>query len=96
MEGVISRKTFKRSGKRYRTTIFSLFVSIVMFVSASAFGKYLVLMGEENYKLGEYDVYYRSGSLEDIEKEEPVIEKLKQVQGVKESSTTLSAGLFWY
>ena len=90
VEGVISRKNFKRSGKRYRTTIFSLFVSIVMFVSASAFGKYLVLMVEENYKLGEYDVYYRSGSLEDIEKEEPVIEK------VKESSTTLSAGLFWY
>ena len=89
VEGVISRKNFKRSGKRYRTTIFSLFVSIVMFVSASAFGKYLVLMVEENYKLGEYDVYYRSGSLEDIE-------KLKQVQGVKESSTTLSAGLFWY
>ena len=85
VEGVISRKNFKRSGKRYRTTIFSLFVSIVMFVSASAFGKYLVLMVEENYKLGEYDVYYRSGSLEDIEKEEPVIEKLKQVQGVKES-----------
>ena len=96
VEGVISRKNFKRSGKRYRTTIFSLFVSIVMFVSASVFGKYLVLMVEENYKLGEYDVYYRSGSLEDIEKEEPVIEKLKQVQGVKESSTTLSAGLFWY
>ena len=74
----------------------SLFVSIVMFVSASAFGKYLVLMVEENYKLGEYDVYYRSGSLEDSEKEEALIEKLKQVQGVKESSTTLSAGLFWY
>ena len=96
VEGVISRKNFKRSGKRYRTTIFSLFVSIVMFVSASAFGKYLVLMVEENYKLGEYDVYYRSGSLEDSEKEEALIEKLKQVQGVKESSTTLSAGLFWY
>ena len=32
VEGVISRKNFKRSGKRYRTTIFSLFVSIVMFV----------------------------------------------------------------
>ena len=44
-----------------------------MFVSASAFGKYLVLMVEENYKLGEYDVYYRSGSLEDNEKEETVI-----------------------
>ena len=96
VEGVISRKNFKRSGKRYRTTIFSLFVSIVMFVSASAFGKYLVLMVEENYKLGEYDIYYRSGFLADSEKEEAVIEKLKQVQGVKESSTTLSAGLFWY
>ncbi len=96
VEGVISRKNFKRSGKRYRTTIFSLFVSIVMFVSASAFGKYLVLMVEENYKLGEYDIYYRSGFLADSEKEEAIIEKLKQVQGVKESSTTLSAGLFWY
>mgnify|MGYP000665281106 CR=1 FL=1 len=96
VEGESAARTLKEAAKDTAPRFFSLFVSIVMFVSASAFGKYLVLMVEENYKLGEYDVYYRSGSLEDIEKEEPVIEKLKQVQGVKESSTTLSAGLFWY
>lgn len=96
VEGVISRKNFKRSGKRYRTTIFSLFVSIVMFVSASAFGKYLMQMVEENYKLGEYDIYYTSGTSEDGEKEEAVIEKLKQIPGVKEASTTLAADTFWY
>ena len=49
-------------------------------------------MVEENYKLGEYDIYYRSGFLADSEKEEAVIEKLKQVQGVKEKFNHIVCG----
>jgi len=39
--GMLSRKNFKRNRKRYSATNLSLFVSIVLFVSAGAFGKYL-------------------------------------------------------
>ncbi|MDR2737063.1 MAG: ABC transporter permease [Gracilibacteraceae bacterium] len=41
LEGMLAGKNFKRDKKRYRSTIVSLFVSIVLFISASSFGYYL-------------------------------------------------------
>lgn len=41
-EGVLAVKNFKRNKKRYRSTIFSLFLSIVLFISASSFCSYLM------------------------------------------------------
>ena len=38
IEGTLALKNFKRNKKRYRSTVVSLFVSIVLFVSASTFG----------------------------------------------------------
>lgn len=40
--GVIADKHYKRNRKKYRTTVLSLFLSIVLFVSASAFTEYLM------------------------------------------------------
>lgn len=40
-EGALATKNFKRNRKKYRATVMSLFVSVVLFVSASSFGKYL-------------------------------------------------------
>ncbi|MBQ1351603.1 MAG: ABC transporter permease, partial [Oscillospiraceae bacterium] len=40
-EGMLARKNFKRSKKRYRTTVISLFVSIVLFISVSSFCAYM-------------------------------------------------------
>ena len=37
IEGVIARKNFNRSKRKYRTTIFSIFLSIVLFISMSSF-----------------------------------------------------------
>ena len=39
IEGVIARKNFRRSRKRYRTTIFSIFLSIILFISMNAFAE---------------------------------------------------------
>nr|MDD6335741.1 FtsX-like permease family protein [bacterium] len=41
MEGDLALKNFKRNRRRYRSTVLSLFISIVLFISASAFGLYL-------------------------------------------------------
>ena len=40
-EGMMATKNFKRNGKRYRATIISLFMSVVLFISASSFCSYL-------------------------------------------------------
>ncbi|MCR5601130.1 MAG: ABC transporter permease [Ruminococcus sp.] len=42
ISGVLAHKYFKRSKKKYRSTIISLFMSIVLFVSAFSFTDYLV------------------------------------------------------
>ncbi|GHU42605.1 ABC transporter permease [Clostridia bacterium] len=41
LEGMLALKNFKRNKKRYRSTVISLFVSVVLFVAAGAFGMYL-------------------------------------------------------
>jgi len=40
-EGMLASKNFKRDGKRYRATIISLFISVVLFVSANTFTEQL-------------------------------------------------------
>lgn len=41
LPGVLGIKYYKRSAKKYRTTVFSLFLSVVLFVSASSFSSSL-------------------------------------------------------
>ena len=41
IEGTLASKNFKRSRKKYRTTVFSLSVSIILFISATVFCSYL-------------------------------------------------------
>ena len=41
LPGVIASKHYKRSKRKYRTTVISLFISTVLFISASAFADYL-------------------------------------------------------
>ncbi len=42
LPGVLAVKQFKRNRKKYRVTVISLFMSVVLFISASAFTQYLV------------------------------------------------------
>ena len=42
LPGMLAHKYFKRSKKKYRATVISLFMSIVMFISAYSFTAYLV------------------------------------------------------
>lgn len=57
--GMLAGKNFKRNRKKYRTTVFSLFISIVLFVSATSFSAYMKttssgLGREENYDISCY------------------------------------------
>lgn len=42
LPGTLAKKYFKRSRKKYRTTVMSLFMSIVLFISAAAFSQYFM------------------------------------------------------
>lgn len=58
LPGMIADKYYRRSKKKYRTTVISLFMSIVLFVSASAFTNYLTDMVEAGYEGENYDISY--------------------------------------
>ncbi len=58
LPGVLASKHYKRSKKRYRATVISLFMSIVLFISASAFTHYLTTSIINNVEAENYDLRY--------------------------------------
>ena len=59
LPGVLAAKHYKRSRKKYRATVLSLFMSIVLFVSASAFTEYLTMMVSNGLESVDYDLVYQ-------------------------------------
>lgn len=58
LPGMIADKYYKRSKRKYRATVVSLFMSIVLFVSASAFTGYLTDSMENSLAGNGYDLMY--------------------------------------
>ena len=58
LSGVLASKHYKRSKKKYRSTVISLFMSIVLFVSASSFTDYLNQSVSGSYQGSYFDIYY--------------------------------------
>ncbi len=58
LPGVLAVKQFKRNKKKYRATVISLFMSIVLFISASAFTEYLVDSVTTSMTPPAYDLTY--------------------------------------
>ncbi|MBR2868076.1 MAG: ABC transporter permease [Clostridia bacterium] len=55
-EATLSSKNFKRNKRKYRTTVFSLFVSVVLFISASSLATYFTDIVEAESQDKNYDV----------------------------------------
>lgn len=62
LSGMLAGKHYKRSRKKYRTTVISLFMSIVLFVSASSFTDYLTESVTGARSGANYDIYYVNNS----------------------------------
>ena len=84
-EGTLATKYFKRNRKKYRITIFSLFVSIVLFISASSFAAYLMKTVVEGYGGDNFEVLVSTYA--DVKNE------LKQMDGVISVTKTKSVYL---
>jgi putative ABC transport system permease protein len=61
LEGAIASKQFKRNRSRYRATVISLFMSIVLFISASSFCRYLTDSVSDVFEEYDYDICYSFG-----------------------------------
>lgn len=84
LEGMLALKNFKRNKKRYRSTVISLFVSIVLFISASTFAKLMSEGTDATFLSFGYDLQFYSSELDD-ETVFSLYDEFKDADGIYES-----------
>ncbi len=85
VEGEIAYKNMKRNKKKYRITIISLFISIVLFVSFSSLLKYGVTSAYDFTELPQYE-YAASFSSKNKDNIDSIINQVLKVDGIKKYS----------
>ncbi len=85
LEGTLALKNFRRNKKRYRSVVLSLTLSVVLFVSGSAFGSTLKQFAKEHTVEMDGDILF---STQDMEENElfQLYDKLKTADGVYKST----------
>ncbi len=98
LEGAIAGKYFKRDRKRYRATVVSLFMSVVLFISASSFCRYMTdtvrgVYDDSGYDISLYCAYDTAHSASENEGSLPSTEmsRVASVLSRAESVTEWSA-----
>ncbi len=86
-EGLIATKNYKRNRKKYRATVISLFLSIVLFISASSLCAYLTTSVGTVLNESTVDVIYYLDAAEN-KQPDPLFSKLSQVKGVTGATYT--------
>ena len=85
IEGVIASKNFKRSRKKYMTTIFSIAISIILFISMNSFVENVFNLSSLQYSEGRANITvhsYKDDNAESLE----YFNKIENLDGIKESS----------
>lgn len=85
LEGTLALKNSKRNRRRYRATVISLVVSIVLFISASSYGAFLHAGRDTAITDVGYDLSLYAGPQDEDEAQE-LFDKLRVVEGVDSSA----------
>ena len=89
-EGMLAKKNFKRNRKRYRSTVFSLFFSVVLFISASSFCSYLtesidILDDGRSYDISYYS-YFTGEDTIDQQNREQIYDIFLRTESIKNAA----------
>lgn len=84
IEGEIALKNIKRNRKKYRVTVVSLFISIVLFVTFSGLLRYGLYGTDTAFQNAEYDAMV-SVTAPTYDNIKPVMERLKKVKGPEQA-----------
>ncbi|MFD1906750.1 ABC transporter permease [Paenibacillus rhizoplanae] len=85
LEGTLALKNFKRNKKRYRSIVLSLMLSVVLFISASAFVTDMKQMSEQAVAFTTYDIGFATPSMKDSDML-ALYDKLRTADGIYDSS----------
>lgn len=95
-EGMVAAKNFKRNKRKYRTTVMSLFMSVVLFISASSLCAYLraVIISVDNDPNYDMEVFLdteKAGSwgLNYVANTEKILEEMSALEGVTDTSYSI-------
>lgn len=89
-EGVIAYKNLRRNKKKFRITLFSLIISVVIFISFSGFLDLFEKASELDTDRITYDIrVWKSG----IQEKNNIIEDLNKINGIKKLSVTNDYGV---
>lgn len=92
-EATISSKNFKRNKKKYRTTVFSLFVSVVLFISASSLAVYFTDLLTTETELRDYDITVQTlDTTEDDSYSKEFFKAIGTLQGIEKMAFTECIG----
>lgn len=95
LEGMIASKHFKRSRKRYKATILSLFMSIVLFISASSFCMYLTGSVSGVMDTFGYDIVYYYNRSDESKSFQDVYNQLSSAKEVTKSAYAGGYGIYF-
>lgn len=88
LPGVLAKKYYTRSSKKYRATIISLFMSIVLFVSASSFIMYLTSSVNNVYYRADCDI--TAGiSADNMELRDEILQEIRNLSSVDNASASV-------
>jgi putative ABC transport system permease protein len=85
LEGTLALKNFQRNKKRYRSIVLSLVLSVVLFVSGSAFEGTLKRLSALYITNFDYDIIFNNQSMS-VSEMFPLYDQLKTADGVYQSS----------
>ncbi len=92
-EAELGLKNIKRSKNRYRATLFSLIISVVLFLTASTFTFYLSRTYEMAQTQVQFDIacYF---SLDDVQQRQELVSRLSEAQG--SDGITVSEEMYFF
>lgn len=92
--GTMAAKNFRRNRKRYRATVISLFLSVVLFIAASSFCAYLTDVVNTSLSDGavEYELWWGNAAPTGAEEAERCFDRLMQTEYVTAGTYYASLG----
>ena len=91
-EGVLAYKNLRRNKKKFRITLFSLIISVVIFISFSGFMNLFINANKIQFGAVNYDLYLSSNSTMDKDS----LEELKNIDGVDRIAAANDYGMGIY
>lgn len=86
--GVLGQKYYRRSRKKYRSTILSLFMSILLFITVCSFAGYIGYVGKLQFDDAIYDIaLYQYGSAEHRISDKEMEDRIKALSAVDDEKT---------